>query len=590
MKIKSVIAAIAAGFVFIGCQEVKDEPVAKEEAIELQFETESIDIPFESKAELTLSVKPEEKASLVEIENTDDKVVTVSVLKAGDGLVKLSLEGVSLGTSTVVAVLEDQIVECSVSVSPVSVESLSLGVDELDLDVNTSYTFNLTVTPDNATAPEVLWTSDNEDVAVVNRGTVVAVSEGSAVITASVGEVKATCKVNVHVVMGESLTLDVAAAEISVDETFITTATVLPEDVTVKSMRWYLSSGEGVISFEVIDAKEGDNQTAARVAGLSAGEAVLTVECAGLKADCHVTVKAKEVPVEPDPDPDPVEPEDPMAKVLKVGDYYYSDGTWSDGGFRGYDIDGYTPKWASAKPAPVDGKKVIGIVFQTDASRISEIEKALGYTHGLVMAIRSAHGPDSEQTAYSRDSDFDVIPAKKTGVSWYADIDGYKWTHAIMDAYPGEAIQQCPAFDWTTTDFQPSAPLSSSGWYVPSIGQLWDMLAALGGGEMAKHLKSMQSYKSDISYYYREGKLELSYDPIEMLNSTMSMVPSDMKEEFKISNNRSGDKICELMSSTLYENTGDGAVCIFWLYEKGELEPEADWTDQLYICRPILSF
>ena len=48
----------------------------------------------------------------------------------------------------------------------------------------------------------------------------------------------------------------------------------------------------------------------------------------------------------------------------KIGDYYYSDGTWSDGGLVSIEADGLNPVWADTKPAPVAGKTVIGIVCQ----------------------------------------------------------------------------------------------------------------------------------------------------------------------------------------------------------------------------------
>lgn len=58
----------------------------------------------------------------------------------------------------------------------------------------------------------------------------------------------------------------------------------------------------------------------------------------------------------------------------KIGDYFYSDGTWSDGGLR-KSADG-SIKIASPKPAPVltnpntgAARKVVGIVFQTDWNR-----------------------------------------------------------------------------------------------------------------------------------------------------------------------------------------------------------------------------
>lgn len=49
----------------------------------------------------------------------------------------------------------------------------------------------------------------------------------------------------------------------------------------------------------------------------------------------------------------------------KVGDYFYSDGTWSDGGLISIDPDGQNAVWAAVKPAPVAGKTVVGIVFNT---------------------------------------------------------------------------------------------------------------------------------------------------------------------------------------------------------------------------------
>ena len=570
---RNLIYCFGISLLFLSCEDNTVTPSEEEPEINLQFESKSNSIPINSKRDVILTVEPVDKASLVEIINTDDKVISISKKTIKDGKITISVEGINLGTATISAVLDDKYEECKISVEPVSVESLSLDATEIDLDIYKSYTFSLTINPNNATAPVVDWASSDGNVAIVNRGTVVGMGEGSAVITASVGDIKAECKVNVHIVKGESLTLDTSSAEITEGETFITTATVLPEDVTVKSMKWSITSGNDIISYEIIDPKEDDNQTSAKVTGLKEGKAILRVECAGLKAECQVEVKAKEVPIQD----------------AKIGDYFYSDGTWSDGGFLGYDTDGLTIKWADPKPAPIEGKTVIGIVFQTDQTRISDTEKSLGFNHGLVMAIRSAHKAGQITTMYSLDSEFDKIPNNTIGSSWYKDIEGYQWTQEILAAYPGEKIQQCPAFDWTTTDFTPSAPTNTSGWYVPSIGQVWDLLSAFGGGEIAAHLKKLQTYSRDITYYYSVEPLSLTYNPIDELNSVMSKVPQEMKENFQISGARGSSNLCEIMSSSLYDNT-DGAVCIFWLYDKGELETTTDWTNQSVICRPILSF
>jgi len=572
MSIKKVLWPLGLLLFFSSCEDINNSTKEEENEIKLQFVTTEVHLPIESKEEISLNVDPVKKANQVEFTSTDEKVVGIVNSEIGEDGVTLTLEGLSLGTSTIVAVLEDKMVECVVSVVPIEVEKLFLDKSELDLNVNDTYTFKVSVEPSNATSPVVEWSSSDEQVAVINRGTVTGLAEGSTVITASIGDIKAQCTVNVHEVKGESLNLDVHSKEITEGETFIVTATVLPENVTVRSMRWSVIEGEGVIGYEVIDAKEDDNVTAAKVTGLKEGNAVLSVECAGMKAKCDIVVKAKVKPVED----------------VKLGDYYYSDGTWSDGGFLGYESDGLTIKWANPKPSPEEGKTVIGIVFQTDKTRISDTEKAAGYNHALVMAIRSAHGKDP-LTKYSIDYNFENIPNITKGADWYADISGYQWTQEILKAYPGDKILNCPAFDFTTTDFNPSAPEGTSGWYVPSIGQLWDMLAAFGGGEVAAHLKKMRDYASDITYYWQNETLSLTYNPIEKLNSVMSKVPADKKEEFVISGSRGSSKLCEIMSSSLYNNS-EGNVCVFWLYDTGEIEFETDWTDQSYVCRPILSF
>ncbi len=51
-----------------------------------------------------------------------------------------------------------------------------------------------------------------------------------------------------------------------------------------------------------------------------------------------------------------------QASDLKFGDYYYSDGTWSDGGLRKLYSDGTTES-AETTPPPVPGKTCNGIVY-----------------------------------------------------------------------------------------------------------------------------------------------------------------------------------------------------------------------------------
>ncbi|MCS2681057.1 hypothetical protein NXV81_14265 [Bacteroides ovatus] len=89
------------------------------------------------------------------------------------------------------------------------------------------------------------------------------------------------------------------------------------------------------------------------------------------------------------------------ADEVKAGDYIYLDGTTSDGGLRKRYADGRTPVIADPKPEPVDGKKVVGIVFwvpkdtdptgrTTPASLTDDKIMAKDFpacTHGLAVSL-----------------------------------------------------------------------------------------------------------------------------------------------------------------------------------------------------------
>lgn len=86
---------------------------------------------------------------------------------------------------------EDEIIK-------IDVTSVSLNLKDVILIKGDSFTLTATVKPDNATDKVVTWQSDRPDVAIVNNGVVTAVNVGDAVITASVGDCKAKCKISVQ--------------------------------------------------------------------------------------------------------------------------------------------------------------------------------------------------------------------------------------------------------------------------------------------------------------------------------------------------------------------------------------------------------
>ena len=121
---------------------------------------------------------------------------------AGLGSKNVTIKEVVVGNS------EDVEIDNTVSPAVVTVEAKTIKVTSvtvspktLNLEVGQTRTLTATVTPDNATDKTVTWTSSNDKVATVAAdGTVTAVGEGTATITATAANGKKdTCKVTVKV-------------------------------------------------------------------------------------------------------------------------------------------------------------------------------------------------------------------------------------------------------------------------------------------------------------------------------------------------------------------------------------------------------
>lgn len=189
------------------------------------------------------------------------------------------------------------------------------------------------------------------------------------------------------------------------------------------------------------------------------------------------------------------------ADELKIGDYFYSDGTWSDGGLRKIYADG-SMHIDYYKPVPLRGKTVVGIVFQTDKYRIGKKEKEkLGgedKAHGLVMAVKNANA--AEKVIWSNESRYlDFLNDCVSKSNNYSDISGYGNCESIrslegnFDKYP--ALQAVDGYNTTCP-----VPTTTTGWYLPSSGQWWDILQNLGGCPALAD--GYQQTSSDINEFF----------------------------------------------------------------------------------------
>lgn len=235
---------------------------------------------------------------------------------------------------------------------------------------------------------------------------------------------------------------------------------------------------------------------------------------------------------------------------VKPGDYFYSDGTWSDGGLRQVTSEGMV--WEDNKPAPVSGKTVIGIVFCTDPDRIGQGEKdalaALGVSepHGLVLSTKSAafnsyfkwFDIDGDYIRDEKEIGLTEIGAELGGAELYesidADIEGFRnntliRTERAEDLAAGYYEGFKMALDFADEAGGPDASAKTTGWYIPSNGQLIDIFRHLLGANM--NGSNYVSETAGIIYWQNLG------NSTGRLNELMDKIPASQKTVFEGYNN-----------------------------------------------------
>jgi len=174
--------------------------------------------------------------------------------------------------------------------------------------------------------------------------------------------------------------------------------------------------------------------------------------------------------------------------IARIGDFYCT----KNNGTTGYLI----PK--EADETTVQAAKVVGIVFQTDKSRIGAKEKEKlggeGNVHGLVMAVKNIA---TRQTWGLFGMD-EGLTTCRTKADNYNDISGYgncehiRTNRGNFDSYPAFKA----AYDYNTTC---PVPATTTGWYLPASGQWWDILQNLGGCPALADVTQQTSPDPDIA-------------------------------------------------------------------------------------------
>lgn len=232
------------------------------------------------------------------------------------------------------------------------------------------------------------------------------------------------------------------------------------------------------------------------------------------------------------------------ASELKIGDYYYDDGTWSDGGVRGFNAVTGDAVLASPIPNPVlinpetgATRTCIGIIFyvgkhaQDTGSYLDRNGSALAAVKGYVMALQNT-GNTTWGWYHSDMNTAGSSPINSTylnTINSTTDFNGYYNTNQIKTY----------AVDWSNggyyslikkcINYSASASMDkTSPWFMPSIGQViyfWryrdkllnPILTNIGANNIEGIYFSSTEYNAGSCYMLEGGTLK-SYTKWGSLN------------------------------------------------------------------------
>lgn len=218
---------------------------------------------------LKLSITPTEAQDDANVTWKSDRPEILSVDETGKVTAHQS------GSATITATADSVHGELTISVNP-NLTALKIVPDRMKMFVGDSIAVQIETTPADANLDALQWKSDNAEIAYYKDGRIYGVGVGTTRITASVGDVTASC--TVRVAINGSISLDKKSMTLQVGKTgqlqANTTGALEGQKIT------WRSSNPAVAS---VDA-------AGKVRANKEGSAEITAEVLGVKAACQVTV------------------------------------------------------------------------------------------------------------------------------------------------------------------------------------------------------------------------------------------------------------------------------------------------------------
>ena len=251
----------------------------------------SIDIPSNLSLKLgdqykiTPTLYPTGSQSTLKWSTNDESVVSVQ-----NGMITAK----KCGTATIKCTASNGVyAQCAVTVSPVTVESITLNHSKYEMLTNATDQLTAKILPANATSQSVKWTSSNEAVVLVSdNGLARAVAPGYAKVTATATDgsgVSASCMYHVSdpIITAESISFKEKTVNMEVGQSAALAINILPANTTNKNVN--LSSSNP----DCVSIAEDGTLTAVNVG--TADITATTTDGSNLSTTCAIVVKPQDV-------------------------------------------------------------------------------------------------------------------------------------------------------------------------------------------------------------------------------------------------------------------------------------------------------
>lgn len=316
--------------------------------------------------------------------------------------------------------------------------SMSLTQESVSISVSETVSLQVEIDPSTLRPEGLYWYSENPEVAAVNKnGEVTGISAGTTSIHVEGYGCTSSCQVNVSIGSVEMMSFGETYFNVRKGEAFTLPLKVFPDGIPMSNVEWTCSD-EAVVSLS-----QGGEITA-----LEEGYATVTATCGDMSATCTVYVYG---------DPE-------------VGNFFYSDGSWSD------DI--------------VPDKQIVGIVFwagDPTADDVTLKTRCPECTHGLVVSLNASSAKWQEsykeynglvdewrrehnKMKYLMDISYFYGEGKESEI-----ISGFNNT-VVLNAFNDDIehyfdkIGIVERLEEQARNYP--LPESVSGWYVPSVKEL----------------------------------------------------------------------------------------------------------------------